>query len=124
MREIVQSVTQEKRENCETHLKSITIIGFSLGGHIVAIAAGILRDQGLIIGIIIILDPPKWFFFEKDIKINTACAIYVVVIHTSQLGIYKPMGHVDIYANGKNQPGTKWLKNKWCKKCKTYNFHF
>ncbi|XP_029659615.1 uncharacterized protein LOC115233379 isoform X2 [Formica exsecta] len=86
----------------------IHIIGFSLGAHVPAFAANVLRPYRLprITG----LDPamPLFITVNKDEKLDSSDAEFVDVLHTNAFiqGKIEPSGHIDFYMNGGvNQPG-------------------
>jgi len=88
--------------------KDIHVIGFSLGAHVPAFAANVLRPYKLtrITG----LDPAMPFFItvNKDEKLDASDAEFVDVLHTNAFiqGKIEPSGHIDFYMNGGvNQPG-------------------
>ncbi|KAG5344875.1 PLA1A Phospholipase, partial [Acromyrmex heyeri] len=88
--------------------KDIHVIGFSLGAHVPAFAANVLRPYKLtrITG----LDPamPLFITVNKDEKLDSSDAEFVDVLHTNAFiqGKIEPSGHIDFYMNGGvNQPG-------------------
>ncbi|XP_023227345.1 pancreatic lipase-related protein 2-like [Centruroides sculpturatus] len=97
--------------------ENIHIIGYSLGCHLAGFTGKTLRDKmGIILERITGLDPASPLFEDADESVHLSYkdASYVDVIHTSagdsitsgDLGITKPIGHVDFYPNGgKRQPG-------------------
>lgn len=94
---------------------SIVIVGHSLGAHI---AGFIGQDFGGKIGRITGLDPagPAFSMNDQAHRLDRNDAVLVDIFHTNAdfglsffLGIYKPIGHVDYYANdGKWQPNCSW----------------
>jgi len=85
-------------------------LGFSLGAHVSGIAGWTVqnRTDGEKVGRITGLDPagPKFFLKTKERRLNPDDATFVDVIHTSHLGYFLQMGHVDFFPNGgKIQPG-------------------
>lgn len=97
----------------------VHMVGFSLGGQIAGFFARHFKETtGKVIGRITPLDPAAPLFDNTSSSVSDKDAAYVDVIHTSggdmivvgQLGIEKPVGHVDFYPNGgKMQPGCKPL---------------
>ncbi|CAN8020199.1 unnamed protein product [Ixodes persulcatus] len=93
----------------------IHLIGFSLGGQAVGFAGRhFQKDTRSLIGRITALDPAGPLFDDTEVSVSSKDAEYVDAIHTSggekiisgQLGIDRPVGHVDFYPNGgKKQPG-------------------
>ncbi|XP_076261784.1 pancreatic triacylglycerol lipase-like [Rhynchophorus ferrugineus] len=86
---------------------SYTLVGFSLGAHIVGNVGKYFNGT---IPIIIGLDPAKPLVNVKDksYALNTEDAQYVQIIHTDagSAGLKDAIGHADFYPNdGKNQPG-------------------
>ncbi|KAL6416745.1 hypothetical protein ACFW04_008252 [Cataglyphis niger] len=86
----------------------IHVIGFSLGAHVPAFSANVLRPYRLprITG----LDPamPLFITVNKDEKLDASDAEFVDVLHTNAFiqGKIEPSGHIDFYMNGGvNQPG-------------------
>ena len=96
------------------NLKSFCV-GHSLGSHICGFTGKIKQLDG-----IIALDPAGVFFetHYKENRIDKGDAKYVEAIHTDagELGLIKPVGHVDIYLNGgKQQPYcTGWTNEIGC----------
>ncbi|KZC04270.1 Lipase member H-A [Dufourea novaeangliae] len=92
----------------------IHTIGFSLGAHVPAFAANVLRPYQMtrITG----LDPamPLFVTADKDQKLDAGDAVFVDVFHTNAFiqGKVEMSGHVDFYMNGGiNQPGC-WENGK------------
>ncbi|XP_066601666.1 uncharacterized protein [Prorops nasuta] len=92
----------------------IHVIGFSLGAHVPAFAANVLRPNKIqrITG----LDPamPLFVTVNKDEKLDAGDADFVDVFHTNAFvqGKLEPSGHIDFYMNGGiNQPGCWEKKN-------------
>ncbi|XP_078049734.1 uncharacterized protein LOC144476529 [Augochlora pura] len=86
----------------------IHAIGFSLGAHVPAFAANVLRPYR--ISRITGLDPamPLFVTVDKDHKLDASDAEFVDVLHTNAFiqGKVEMSGHVDFYMNGGiNQPG-------------------
>lgn len=92
--------------NYTTHDK-VSLVGFSLGAHIVGVAGKKMTHK---ISTIYALDPAGPMFtlvFSKN-RLTSTDAEYVEVIHTcgGSLGFLEPLGNVDIYINGgQRQPG-------------------
>lgn len=82
-------------------LSSITLIGHSLGAHIVGNAGAALKGQ---ISHIIGLDPASPSFTVADItnRLDPTDAQFVQIIHTNGrfLGFSTSIGHIDFYPNG------------------------
>lgn len=97
----------------------VHMVGFSLGGQIAGFFARHFKGAtGKLIARITPLDPAAPLFENTSSSVTDKDAAYVDVIHTSggdiivvgQLGIERPVGHVDFYPNGgKMQPGCKPL---------------
>ncbi|XP_076279943.1 uncharacterized protein LOC143208896 isoform X1 [Lasioglossum baleicum] len=88
--------------------KDIHAIGFSLGAHVPAFAANVMRPYR--ISRITGLDPamPLFITVDKDHKLDASDAEFVDVFHTNAFiqGKVEMSGHVDFYMNGGfNQPG-------------------
>ncbi|KAG7199611.1 hypothetical protein KM043_014214 [Ampulex compressa] len=90
----------------------VHVIGFSLGAHVPAFSANVLRPYKIprITG----LDPamPLFVTVSNDEKLDAGDAEFVDVFHTNAFvqGKVEPSGHVDFYMNGGiNQPGC-WEK--------------
>ncbi|CAH0561779.1 unnamed protein product [Brassicogethes aeneus] len=95
------------REATTVNLSDITLIGHSLGAHVVGGAGA--RVNGLV-GTIIGLDPayPLVIYDHLDARLDTTDGEFVQVIHTCAgfLGMKKVVGHVDYFPNGGSaQPG-------------------
>lgn len=85
-------------------------VGHSLGAHVCGIAGQFGQ-----FGRITALDPAGPSFDDRDVSagVNPSCAVFVDVIHTNGrplelggAGTFRPLGHVDFYANGGiDQPG-------------------
>lgn len=97
----------------------VHMVGFSLGGQIAGFFARHFKETtGKLIARITPLDPAAPLFDNTSSSVTEKDAAYVDVIHTSggdmivvgQLGIERPVGHVDFYPNGgMMQPGCKPL---------------
>lgn len=108
----------------ETHRNTLSvdqvhIVGFSLGGQIAGFFGRHFKQTtGKLIPRITALDPAGPLFDNTNVCLSDKDARFVDVIHTSggeaivvgELGIDRPVGHVDFYPNGgKMQPGCKPL---------------
>lgn len=90
-------------------------IGYSFGAQVSGFfGRNLRRSTGALIARITALDPAGPLFNNTDVSVSSEDAAFVDVIHTSggypnqpwQLGLFRPVGHVDFYPNGaKNQPG-------------------
>ncbi|KAM0728159.1 Lipase member H-B [Formica fusca] len=92
-------------ESADLDTSKTRLIGHSLGGHIVGLAA---RNANNDIAEVMALDPAKPSFESKGAgeRVDKTDANVVQVIHTSSLGIAEPIGDSDFYPNGGNkQPG-------------------
>ncbi|XP_023288828.1 lipase member H-A-like [Orussus abietinus] len=103
-----QCVAQLINRIRDTGAKDIHAIGFSLGAHVPAFSANVLRPYKLfrITG----LDPamPLFVTVNNDEKLDAGDARFVDVFHTNAFiqGKVEPSGHIDFYMNGGvNQPG-------------------
>ncbi|XP_050421150.1 lipase member H-like isoform X2 [Adelges cooleyi] len=80
---------------------NVTLIGHSLGAHIVGIAGRMLDSR---IKRIIALDPamPGFGNDSGNNGVNVDSGQFVMVLHTATmlLGLKEPIGHVDFYFNG------------------------
>ncbi|KAL3249420.1 hypothetical protein MRX96_056008 [Rhipicephalus microplus] len=95
----------------------VHIVGFSLGGQIAGFFGRHFKNStGQLISRITALDPAGPLFDNTSVCLSVSDAQYVDAIHTSggkhlvvgELGIDRPVGHVDFYPNGgKKQPGCK-----------------
>uniref|UniRef100_A0A1A9WEZ9 Lipase domain-containing protein n=1 Tax=Glossina brevipalpis TaxID=37001 RepID=A0A1A9WEZ9_9MUSC len=87
------------------HISDCYIIGHSMGSHIAGSVGRQLKPQR--INTIFALDPagPKFRNLRSDQRLSSSDAVYVEVIHTSDiLGIQQDIGHASFYANfGKSQ---------------------
>ncbi|CAN7993868.1 unnamed protein product, partial [Ixodes hexagonus] len=93
----------------------VHIIGFSFGAQVAGFfGRNFKRSSGKRIWRITALDPAGPLFNDSDVYVSKKDATFVDVIHTSggygigfmELGLLRPVGHVDFYPNGaKNQPG-------------------
>lgn len=95
-------------------LRSIHIIGHSLGAHAAGYAGSYTNGQ---IARISGLDPALPGFevtSGPENRLDPSDAVFVDVIHTcgGVLGFYEPVGHVDFYPNGgvPSQPGCNGFK--------------
>ncbi|CAL8096647.1 unnamed protein product [Orchesella dallaii] len=91
-------------------LDQVHILGFSLGAHVSGIAGWTVQNatDGEKVARITGLDPagPKFFLKRTERRLNQDDAKFVDVIHTSHLGYFLQMGHLDFFPNGgKIQPG-------------------
>ncbi|KAG8176542.1 hypothetical protein JTE90_014886 [Oedothorax gibbosus] len=92
-------------------LRSMHLIGHSLGAHVAGYAGERLNRLGRITG----LDPaePYFQYTMEEVRLDPSDAHFVDVIHTDGgsfitggLGMIQDCGHVDFYPNGgKRQPG-------------------
>ncbi|CAL1679554.1 unnamed protein product [Lasius platythorax] len=93
---------------CKIPLNNITFIGHSLGAHVCGFAAKLIQKSNLVkISLIIGLDPaaPLFEFNKCEDRLCKSDATHVITLHTSILGIPKPIGHVNLqYNDGKKQP--------------------
>lgn len=77
-------------------LKKTEMVGHSLGAHIAGLTAEKLSQKtNQKIGVIFGLDPagPIIKNLPKELRLNETQAEFVVVYHTSRLGIQKKIGH-------------------------------
>lgn len=102
-----------KATNCTLSPDNITLVGFSLGAHVVGFAGRhFYKKTTMKLDRIIGLDPAGALFEGTKVSLSHRDAKYVDVIHTNggpiwtfKLAFSKPMGHVDFYPNGgSNQP--------------------
>ncbi|CAL7945678.1 unnamed protein product [Xylocopa violacea] len=98
----------------DTGAEDIHVIGFSLGAHVPAFAANVLKPYKMprITG----LDPalPLFVTVDKDQKLDSGDAVFVDVFHTNAFiqGKVEMSGHIDFYMNGGiNQPGCWGRRN-------------
>ncbi|KMQ90339.1 signal peptidase complex catalytic subunit sec11c [Lasius niger] len=88
---------------CKIPLNNITFIGHSLGAHVCGFAAEHIQKSNLVkISLIIGLDPaaPLFEFNKCEDRLCKSDATHVITLHTSPLGISKPIGHVHLQFNG------------------------
>ncbi|XP_077536516.1 phospholipase A1-like [Haemaphysalis longicornis] len=99
--------------NCTLHPDNITLVGFSLGAHVMGFAGRhFQKTTSMKLGRIIGLDPAGALFQGTTVSLSRNDAKYVDIIHTNggdiyafKLGLWNAMGHVDFYPNGgKIQP--------------------
>lgn len=102
-----------KATNCTLHPDNVTLIGFSLGAHVVGFAGRHFhKNTSMLLGRITGLDPAGMLFENTSVSLSPRDAQFVDVIHTNmgdikllQLGLRGAQGHVDFYPNGgHNQP--------------------
>lgn len=102
--------------NCKLHPDNVTLIGFSLGAHVVGFAGRHFhRNTSMLLGRITGLDPAGMLFEGTNVSLSRHDAKFVDVIHTNmgdiktlQLGLRGAQGHVDFYPNGGvYQPGCR-----------------
>ncbi|GAB1864127.1 phospholipase A1 [Camponotus japonicus] len=97
----------EKEAGLDT--SRLRLIGHSLGGHIVGLAA---RGANSKVAELMALDPAKPAFISKGPgeRVDITDADLVQVIHTSAIGLENPLGDSDFYPNGGTlQPGCSKL---------------
>ncbi|XP_077536290.1 pancreatic lipase-related protein 2-like isoform X2 [Haemaphysalis longicornis] len=103
-----------KATNCTLHPDNVTLIGFSLGAHVVGFAGRHFhRNTSMLLGRITGLDPAGMLFEDTNVSLSRHDAKFVDVMHTNmgdiktlQLGLRGTQGHVDFYPNGGDyQPG-------------------
>lgn len=114
---LVQRLIDAHRNTLSTD--QVHIVGFSLGGQIAGFFGRHFKNStGQLIPRITALDPAGPLFDNTTVCLSESDARYVDAIHTSggkqlvvgELGIDRPVGHVDFYPNGgKKQPGCKPL---------------
>ncbi|CAL8096660.1 unnamed protein product [Orchesella dallaii] len=84
-------------------LSKVHIIGFSLGAHVSGYAGAYVRQKRqATVSRITGLDPagPMFSRVPDDGRLDKTDADFVDVIHSSRLGLYDDIGHVDFYPNG------------------------
>lgn len=88
-------------------LDNVHFIGFGIGAHVGAFLADELSASDLYLGRLTALDPARFLFEDSGLsQLSQDSAAFVDVVHTSCLGILKPVGHIDFYVNvGEMQPG-------------------
>lgn len=100
--------------NCSLSPDNVTLIGFSLGAHVVGFAGRHFhKHTNMKLGRITGLDPAGMLFEGTAVALSRSDATFVDVIHTNmgdirklQLGLPGALGHVDFYPNGGAfQPG-------------------
>nr|XP_012148506.1 PREDICTED: phospholipase A1-like [Megachile rotundata] len=97
---------------------STTLVGHSLGAHVVSLAAkGVLESSP--IARVVGLDPAKPMFQNRgsNCRLDKSHAKYVEVLHTSKffLGMSTAVGTVDFFANnGLHQPGCNIFVTNSC----------
>ncbi|XP_043284724.1 pancreatic triacylglycerol lipase-like [Venturia canescens] len=95
------------RVNANLKLSMTTLVGHSLGAHVMGVAG---RKANGVINQIFGLDPARPWFKDPNntIRLSSDAARNVQVIHTNgnQWGLMEPLGHADFYPNGgRRQPG-------------------
>ncbi|XP_043284718.1 pancreatic triacylglycerol lipase-like [Venturia canescens] len=95
------------RVNANLRLSMTTLVGHSLGAHVMGVAG---RKANGVINQIFGLDPARPMFEDSNnkIRLSSNAARNVQVIHTNgnQCGLLEPLGHADFYPNGgTSQPG-------------------
>ncbi|XP_011498868.1 PREDICTED: pancreatic triacylglycerol lipase-like [Ceratosolen solmsi marchali] len=103
-------------------LKTTTLIGHSLGAHVMGIAAYQARDK---VNYIVGLDPalPSFENRNESSRLTADDANVVEVIHTDEgnCGMSLPIGHYDFYPNGgAKQPGCNSNKCSHTRSCELY----
>jgi len=86
-----------------SRLSQVHLLGFSLGAHVSGYAGEYInRKRQEKISRITGLDPagPMFTRVPEDGRLDKTDAEFVDVIHSSRLGIYEDIGHVDFYPNG------------------------
>ncbi|KYN40362.1 Venom phospholipase A1, partial [Trachymyrmex septentrionalis] len=90
-------------DTCSVPLKNIALIGHSLGAHISSFAAKKLQTSSYgTIPLLIGSDPAAPLFMLNGCE-NRFCkmdAERVIALHTSDLGLQKSLGHLDLWFNG------------------------
>lgn len=84
-------------------LRLFWMIGHSLGGQISGLVGSLFQPGGKI-GLIIGADTARPGFEPKSTQfhyLNQADALWVVMIHTSKMGMISMTGHLNIYINGR-----------------------
>jgi len=106
---LMASYVKSLIKKCGVPMEKITLIGHSLGAHVSGFAAKNIQKMGLgKIPLIIAADPADPMFRSNDCdeRICESDAKRLVVLHTSTLGISRPIGDLDLqFNNGKKQPG-------------------
>ena len=114
---VLEAITDAKGQS----LSGVTLVGFSLGAHVVGFAGKALQADGRTgLRRIIALDPAGPLYANgdplattPDTRLNASDAKFVQCMHgngepltSGGAGTMQPMGHVDFYANGGQvQPG-------------------
>lgn len=103
-----------RETNCSLSPDNVTLIGFSLGAHVVGFAGRHFQKYThMKLGRITGLDPAGMLFEGTTVALSRSDAKFVDVIHTNmgdirklQLGLSGALGDVDFYPNGGEfQPG-------------------
>ncbi|CRK90501.1 CLUMA_CG004131, isoform A [Clunio marinus] len=104
---IVATFLESLKKEVNLNYKDVTLIGFSLGGHVAGMTGKSLISGK--IGKIIGIDPAGPLFNVSDVehRLSPLSAEYTECSHTGyKLGMKDPICHVDFYFNsGKIQPG-------------------
>lgn len=94
-------------EHSSLDVRTVTVIGHSLGAHVAGFIGKTLTSD---LGAIVALDAafPLFSINSPDARVHTDDALYVQSIHTNAgtLGFDEPVGHGNFYPNGgRSQPG-------------------
>nr|ACI22681.1 lipase-like protein 1 [Orseolia oryzae] len=106
---------RSRKKSCLNSLSQVDISGFSFGAHLASRTCQFLKDElGEKVQMLLALDPSKTPPLVKKPKntITRGDANYVHVLHTSDLGISKSIGHVDVYVKYKAKTLTEWINDK------------
>jgi hypothetical protein len=89
-------------KKCGVPMEKITLIGHSLGAHVSGFAAKTIQMGLGTLPLILAADPADPLFGSKKCheRICESDAKRLVVLHTSTLGISRPIGHLDLQFNG------------------------
>lgn len=107
---IVAEFLEWLRKNGGLSYDRLTLVGHSLGAHVVGFAGKNVQKAGHNVREVVGLDPamPLFSYDKPDKRLNSGDAYYVETIQTNggELGFYQPIGKAAFYPNGgRSQPG-------------------
>lgn len=124
--EKVGSMIMCMHERYGMSLKTLHVIGFSLGAHVAGYAGKYVGGRK--INTIVGLDPAKPMFKHSDPgrRLSNTDARYVEVIHTNgnSFGFLEPIGTSDYYVNGgMSQPDCGYIFSNICSHSRAYVYY-
>ncbi|XP_032663027.1 phospholipase A1-like [Odontomachus brunneus] len=103
--ELMASYVVSLNQKCSVPVNNIRFFGHSLGAHVCGFASKHIQESGYSrqkIPLLIGFDPaqPLFMLNKCEDRLCKQDADLVIALHTSTLGMTRPIGHTDFYFNG------------------------